>query len=69
METFWIGSFDFGGYELQVVSKTKRECEKALFAIYKKITHKTTSFTTWKDFDDYFSPRVQETKLNEVVWP
>ena len=65
--TFWIGTVDYAGYLLRVVSRTKKGAQTALFQEYCK--QKNVEFKTWVEFDDYFGPWVQEAKLNEVIWP
>ena len=76
-ETFWIGSFDLAGYELQVLSKTRNGAAAALKREYDAWVERTAkssgfrpqAFKTFAEMDEYFGVRLEEVELDKVVWP
>lgn len=68
-QTFWIGSMDFQGYSLHVVSTTKAAAEQALLREYKKQKERDLKNPTFLELQEYLGVWIQEAKLDEVAWP
>jgi hypothetical protein len=68
-ETFWIGTMDYAGYPLHVVSATQHGAEQALLKEYKKQKERDLKNPTFLELQEYLGIWIQEAKLDEVIWP